>query len=161
MQEPRQTLVPLLIVKDAISAIDFYRRVFGARELVRYMNNVLGTISHADLMIGETLISVTEEAPGWNSDAPGSLGGSPVVLQLCVDDVDVQFKKACAEGATVVFPVANFCGDRMGRLRDPFGHLWILMQRIEELSAEDQQRCRDALFSELLGRPQQTTKTEG
>jgi hypothetical protein len=72
-----------------------------------------------------------------------ALGGSPVVVQLQVEDVDVAFERMVAAGAVVVFPLVNFCGDRMGRLRDPFGHLWLISQRVEELSAGEVQRRRD------------------
>ena len=86
---------------------------------------------------------MTEEARAWNSDAPPSLGGSPVVLQLQVEEVDAAFDRMVMAGAVVVFPLIDFCGDRMGRLRDPFGHLWLISQRIEELSAEEVRRRRD------------------
>ena len=137
-------LTPLLVVRGAARAIDFYVEALGAREVVRYINKGQSTVSHADLAIGATAFSVTEEARAWNSDAPPSLGGSPVVLQLQVDDVDAAFDKMCKAGADVVFPLVDFCGERLGRVRDPFGHLWIITERIEELSAEEIQRRRDA-----------------
>ncbi len=138
------SLVPLLVVRDAASAIDFYVRALGAGEVVRYINGRQGMVAHADLVIGEARVSLTEEARAWNSDAPPSLGGSPVVLQLRVENVDATFEKMCAAGATVVFPIIEFCGERMARLRDPYGHLWLVSQRIEELSPEEVQRRRDA-----------------
>ena len=138
------SLVPLLVVRDAASAIDFYMRALGAREAVRYMDSGRRAISHADLRIGEAVFSVTEEARAWNSDAPPSLGGSPVVLQLKVENVDAAFQTMCAAGATVVFPIVEFCGERMARLRDPYGHLWLLIERTEELSPDEIQRRRDA-----------------
>lgn len=138
------SLVPLLVVRGAARAIDFYVQALGAKEIVRYVHATRGTVSHADLALGDAVFSVTEEARNWNSDAPESLGGSPVVLQLHTEAVDVLFARACDAGATVVFPLQDFCGERMGRLRDPFGHLWILVQRIEDLSPEEFQRRRDA-----------------
>jgi PhnB protein len=138
------SLVPLLVVRDAASAIDFYIRALRAREVVRFVNRRNGSVSHADLAIGEAVFSVTEEARALSSDAPPSLGGSPVVLQLKVDNVDAAFETMCTAGATIVFPVVEFCGERMGRLRDPFGHLWLLIQRVEELSPDEVQRRRDA-----------------
>jgi PhnB protein len=137
-------LVPLLIVRDAARAIDFYVQALEATEIARYLTKKQGTISHADLTVGGAMFSVTEEARAWNSDAPPSLGGSPVVLQLHAEDVDALFERMCRAGAAVVFPLMEFCGERMGRVRDPFGHIWILAQRIEELSAEEIQRRRDA-----------------
>ena len=67
-----------------------------------------------------------------------------MVLQLRVADVDAAFARMCTAGATVVFPLVDFCGERMGPVRDPFGHLWLLLQRLEELSPEENQRRRDA-----------------
>ncbi|MGO8992634.1 MAG: VOC family protein [Polyangiaceae bacterium] len=136
-------LVPLLVVRDASRAIGFYSGALGARELCRYLDPSRSTVSHADLAIGGAVFSVTEEARAWNSDAPPSLGGSPVVLQLQVEEVDAAFDRMVMAGAVVVFPLIDFCGDRMGRLRDPFGHLWLISQRIEELSAEEVRRRRD------------------
>jgi PhnB protein len=137
-------LTPLLVVRDAARAIDFYVEALGGREIVRYLREPLGTVSHADLAIGDLVLSVTEEARAYNSDAPPSLGGSPVVLQLQVEDVESAFDRMRSAGAVVVFPLTEFCGERMGRLRDPFGHLWLLTQRIEELSVEEIQQRRNA-----------------
>lgn len=108
-------IVPLLIVRDAARAIDFYSEALGAREVSRCLDRSRSTVSHADLAIGGAVFSVTEEARAWNSDAPPSLGGSPVVLQLQVEDVDVAFDRMVTAGAEVVFPLIDFCGDRMGR----------------------------------------------
>jgi PhnB protein len=137
-------LAPLLVVRGASRAIDFYVRAFGARELARYVDRRTGEISHVDLALGDATLSVTEEARGWNSDAPDSLGGSPVVLQLRVRDVEASFEHARRSGATVVFAMVEIAGERMTRVRDPFGHLWILSEVLEELSPEEKQRRRDA-----------------
>lgn len=123
-------LVPLLVVRDAGRAVDFYVAGLGAKQLRLYLHPTTKTISHVDLAIGEegagAAFSVTEEARQWNSDAPPSLGGSPVVLQLYVREVDAVFERMGRAGATVVFPLQEFAGERMGRVRDPFGHLWLL-----------------------------------
>jgi PhnB protein len=128
MENPPE-LVPLLVVRDAARAIDFYVDALGAKEVLRYTHPSKGTISHADLSIGDgARFALTEEARQWNSDAPPTLGGSPVVLQLHVPDVDALFGRMCQLGAAVVFPLQEFAGERMGRVRDPFGHLWLLRQ---------------------------------
>jgi PhnB protein len=137
-------LVPLLVVREAARAIDFYVQALGAREVVRYTNPKHGAVSHADLVVGDATFSVTEEARAWNSDSPPSLGGSPVVLQVQVDDVDGLFQRMCRAGAVVVFRLQEFCGERMVRVRDPFGHLWLLSQELEDLTPEEIQRRRDA-----------------
>jgi PhnB protein len=79
-------LIPLLVVRDADRAIDFYVQTLGAAEVVRYVHPRGGAVSHADLVLRDARFSVTEEARAWNSDAPPSLGGSPVLLQLQVDE---------------------------------------------------------------------------
>jgi PhnB protein len=121
-------LTPLLVVRGAARAIDFYVQALGATETARIVHPAQGTISHADLSVGGAAFSVTEQTPGWNSDSPELLGGSPVVLQLQLHggDVDALFERALRAGAAVVFPMQEFRGRRMGRVRDPFGHLWIL-----------------------------------
>lgn len=149
VMERKPALIPLLIARDAARAVDFYVQALGATELVRYENQRLGTISHAELAVSGGVFAVTEEAPAWNSDAPPSLGGSPVVLQLETLDVAALFERMRRAGAEVVFPLQDFCGERMGRLRDPFGHLWILSQRVEELSVEEIRARRNALFARL------------
>jgi uncharacterized glyoxalase superfamily protein PhnB len=147
LDQSEANLVPLLVVRGAMRAIDFYVQAFAAREIARYLHPVTGDVSHADLALGVATVatfSVTEEARDWNSDAPESLGGSPVVLQLRVRRADASFERAVRHGANVVFPLMEFCGERMGRLRDPFGHLWIVSEVIEELSVEEKQRRRNA-----------------
>ena len=139
-------LVPLLVVRNAHRAIDFYVKAFGAKVIARFEHGSGRHVSHAELAIGELVFALTEEARAWNSDAPESLGGSPVVLQLGVMDADATCAALVEAGASVVFPVQELLGERMARVRDPFGHLWLLRQRLEELSIDEHQRQRDALF---------------
>lgn len=143
------SLCPLLVVCGAAQAIEFYQLALGARLLARYEHGPERRISHADLALGDARFSVTEELRAWNSDAPVSLGGSPVVLQLGVDDAAAAVCSLRAAGASVVFPLQTFAGERMARVRDPWGHLWVVRQLLEELSLEEIQRRRDALFAEL------------
>jgi uncharacterized glyoxalase superfamily protein PhnB/predicted kinase len=140
-------LVPLMVVRGAAHAIDFYTRALGAKVLARYEHGPERRVSHADLTIAGAAFAITEEARAWNSDAPTSLGGSPVPLQLGVVDVDAVVAAMLDAGATVVFPVQQLLGERMARVRDPFGHIWILRQRLRELSVDEIQRLRDELFA--------------
>src|SRR5688572_12238173 len=146
-----QELVPLLVVRGAARAIDFYVRALGAKVLARYEHGPERHVSHADLALGAARFAITEEARAWNSDAPPSLGGSPVVLQLSVVDADAALAVLRDAGATVNFPVAELLGERMARVRDPFGHLWILRQGVEELSIPELQSQRDELFARFAG----------
>ncbi len=153
-----QGLVPLLIVQNATRAIDFYVNVLGAQVLSRYEHGPERRISHADLTLADAAFALTEEARAWNSDAPPSLGGSPVVLQLSVADASAALTSMTGAGATVVFPLQELFGECMARVRDPFGHLWILRQRLEELSVDEMKRRRDALFAQYA--PQATAPAE-
>lgn len=137
-------LVPHLLVVDAPAAIDYYARTLGARELQRY-TLPQGFVVHADLAVGDARFSVAEERREWNNVAPTSLGGSPVVLTLELDDPDAVAARMVEAGGRIVFPVADqFYGKRQGRVADPFGHLWILSKTIASLSPEEIQRRVDA-----------------
>ena len=119
MEVTNPTLVPLLVVRGAREAIEFYVRAFGATLLVSYEHGTERRVSHAELAVNAGCFAVTEEARAWNSDAPESLGGSPVVMQLFVDDTDGVVEAMCRSGATIVFPSQEFFGERMARVRDP------------------------------------------
>lgn len=143
------SLCPLLVVRGAAQAIQFYQRALGARLLARFEHGAERRISHADLALGGARFSLTEELREWNSDAPDSLGGSPVVLQLGVADAATSLDALISAGASEVFPLQTFAGERMARVRDPFGHLWVLRQLLEPLSVDEIQRRRDELFAQL------------
>ena len=129
-------LTPRLVVAGADAAITLYQDVFGAELLERFADDN-GHVVHAALSIRGAIISLTEEHRPWQNDAPPSLGGSPVILTLMVDDPDAVGQKLVAAGGTTIFEVADqFYGHREGRFRDPYGHLWILSKIIEKLSPE-------------------------
>jgi uncharacterized glyoxalase superfamily protein PhnB/predicted kinase len=151
-------LVPLLVVREAARAIDFYVRVFDATVLARHEHGPRRHVSHADLQIGDVSFAVTEELCAFASDAPPSLGGSPVALQLFVSDTDAVVARMCEAGASIVFPVQELLGERMARVCDPFGHVWLLRQRLVRLSIEEIQRQRDELFARF---EQSSTLEEG
>jgi len=140
----RQTATPQLRVRRAPAAIDFYERAFGARELMRFEAD--GQIAHAELQIGESIFYVAEEAPDYGFASAEGLGGSPVIMQLLVDDADALVARAVAAGARLVSPVADqFYGDRSGRVVDPFGYAWTVASRIEDVTLEEMHRRLDAL----------------
>lgn len=131
-------LYPRLVVSDAAAAIDFYTTAFGATEVERYTAPD-GKIVHAAMTIGETMVAIKD---GNDIDPPASaLGGTPVIMALQVSDADQVGAAFEAAGGTVVYPIADqFYGERAGRFADPFGHLWMISQSIEELSAAEVQR---------------------
>lgn len=129
---------PRLVVSDGAAAIGFYRAALGATEVARYTNPA-GKIVHAELDLAGTMIAIKDED---GSDlAPTTLGGTGVIMALRVDDADAAAEAMLAAGATVRYPVADQPhGQRSGRLADPYGHLWMVSQQIEELSAAEVQR---------------------
>jgi uncharacterized glyoxalase superfamily protein PhnB len=130
-------LTPHIFVKDVIGAISFYRKAFGAVELFR---NVLpnGVILLVELAVGGGRLFVIEESPQLNALAPPTIGGSPMLLMLEVDDVDDLARRAIFAGATVEMPVQEmFFGERYGIVVDPFGHRWSLSTRREQLTPDD------------------------
>ena len=142
----RQTATPQLRVKHAAAAIDFYTRAFGAREVMRF--TVGGSVPHAELLIGPSLVILGEEAPEHGLLSPETLGGSPVAMHLLVDDADAAIARAVAAGARLVSPAQDqFYGDRSGRVVDPFGYAWTIAARTEDLSVDEMQQRFAALVS--------------
>lgn len=151
--EGHHTITPHLVVRDAAKAIDFYKKAFGAREINR-MAMLDGKILHAELQIGDSMLYLADEFPGAGSQAPQSLGGTSVVLNLYVEDVDSLWKKAVSAGATVKMELGDqFWGDRYGQVADPFGHSWGLATHKEELApAEVERRAREAMAKFAAGK---------
>lgn len=140
---------PYLSVAGAHEAIAFYQVVFDARPTGSMLTGPDGEIMHAELMIGETAIMLSEENKQAGYPSPATLGDTPVRLMLTVADADATMAAAEAAGAEVLMPAADqFYGDRVGRVRDPFGHVWIISQVIESLLPDEMQRRLDALFAE-------------
>jgi len=137
-----------LIVRGAVAALDFYRRAFGAKEVMR-LTMPDGSLGHAEIQFGDTRMMLADESPQRNVKSPASLGGSSVHLMVYVDDSDAAMKQALAAGAAEVRPIANqFYGDRSGTVRDPFGHQWTLSTHVEDVSDEEMQRRVDAMAKE-------------
>ena len=120
------TVTPRLVVDGAARAIEYYVSVLGAREVERYADDS-GTIVHAELAVGDSRITV-KDADGTDP-APPTLGGTPVLLMLDVDDVDALGERMVAAGGEVVFQIGDSEYGRGGRIRDPFGHAWMISQR--------------------------------
>src|SRR3978361_662145 len=127
------TLTPYLIVDGAVRALDWYGRAFGARE-VRRLPAPGGRVGHAEIKIGDSRVMLADEAPEHGAKAPAAFGGSPVSLHLYVLDSDATMAAATAAGGEVKSPLEDkFYGDRMGSLRDPFGHTWHISTHVEDV----------------------------
>jgi PhnB protein len=139
------TATPYLVVKNAANAIEFYRKAFGASEVMR-LPGPGGKVMHAEIKIGDSYIMLADEFPEMGARSPESLGGTPVSILLYVPDVDVRFEQAVAAGATVQRAVQDqFYGDRSGTLVDPFGHVWSLATHQEDVSPQEMEKRFQAL----------------
>jgi len=138
--EGYHTVTPYLIVRNAARAIEFYKKAFGATELMR-MAEPSGRIGHAEIRIGDSPIMLADEVPEMGFRSPESFGGSPVSILLYVEEVDAVFNQAVAAGAKVQRPVADqFYGDRTGGVTDPFGHVWYVATHMEDVSPEEMRK---------------------
>ncbi len=140
------SVTPYLTVNDATKALDFYKRAFGAHEIMR-MDAPNGKIGHAEIKIGDSIIMIADEMPGSGNKAPQTLGGSSAGLFLYVEDADAVFQKAVQAGSQVVAPLADmFWGDRFGTVKDPFGHSWSVATHKEDVApAEMSKRMKEAM----------------
>ncbi len=137
-----------LVVRDAKAAMAYHEKVFGAKERYR-LTMPDGGIAHAEFIIGDTVVMIADENPAWGNKSPETLGGTPIVLNVSVDDPDAAAAKAEAHGGKIVTPVQDhFYGFRAGRIQDPSGHLWMVSKMLEALSPAEMQRRMDALFSD-------------
>ncbi len=131
------SVTPYLVVSDAAKAIEFYKQAFGATEVSR-MEGPHGKIGHAELRIGNSMLMLSDEMPGWGNPSPATLGGSPVSLFLYLEDVDSVYSRALQAGAqSTMEPTDQFWGDRYGKIIDPFGHNWGLATHVEDVSPEE------------------------
>jgi PhnB protein len=132
-------VTPCLIVQGAAKALEFYAEVFGATERMRFPGPG-GTVSHAEIQIGDSVVMVEDESPLRHTTAPPPSGvpGSPSFLFLYFEDVDAVIARAVELGATLQRPVQDqFYGDRDGYIVDPFGHGWVIATHVEDVEPEE------------------------
>jgi len=132
-----QAVTPYLSIKGAAEALDFYKKAFGAKETMR-VSGPHGTIGHAEVEIGGSRVMFADEFPDMGFLSPKSIGGTSVHLHLYVENSDKTVEQAVDAGAKLLRPVADqFYGDRSGSVEDPFGHVWHIATRKENLSPEE------------------------
>ena len=138
------TITARLSVRGAAQAVEFYQQAFGA-ELTFMLKTPEGKVMHATLELGDSRFQLGDELPGMNAPSPQKLGGSPIVLHICVENVDELWNRAVAAGAKVTMPLANqFWGARYGQVLDPFGFTWALFSHVEDVSQQELNRRADA-----------------
>ena len=126
--DPPVAVVPLLSVRRGANAITFYKTAFGATEGFR-VDNDRGEVV-AQLFVSGAEFWIADESPQRFNFSPESLGGGSVRMLLMVEEPDAAFERAIAAGATIVWPVENQHGWRVGRIVDPFGHHWEIGKRL-------------------------------
>jgi PhnB protein len=124
------SIAPMLSVRKGAKAVEFYKAAFGAAELFRLDSEDGAVVARLSVETAE--FWVADESPEHLNFSPESLGGGSVRMVMIVEDPDAAFERAVAAGATVVWPVANQYGWRLGRIVDPFGHHWEIGKPVQE-----------------------------
>ena len=136
-----RSVTPHLICAGAADAIEFYKKAFGAVEMVR-LPGPQGKLMHAMIRIGDSAVMLVDENPDCGMLGPQSLKGSPVTIHLYAEDVDGFVARAAAAGAKITMPPADmFWGDRYGCLEDPFGHRWSVATHIRDVTPEEMRQA--------------------
>ena len=150
--EGYHTITPYLTVENATEAIEFYKRAFGAKEFVK-MDGPNGTVGHAELKIGDSLVMISDPFPQSTVRPPTERGGPTASIFMYVDDVDTVVKKAVDEGATIEMQVADqFWGDRFGTITDPFCQVWSIATHVEDVPPEEMaERAKEAMAAMSAG----------
>jgi uncharacterized glyoxalase superfamily protein PhnB len=144
------SVTPMFVFRDARTAIEFYKRAFGAEERFAMPGPDGKGIMHAELLIGDSIIMMGEENPGHSCKSAETMGSSPVNVYLYVENVDAAFTRAVEAGGTVQMPVQDmFWGDRAGSLTDPFGYNWMLATHNRDLTPEQIAEGAKAAFAEM------------
>lgn len=144
------TVTPSIFVAGAAKAIDFYKKAFGAEELMRFPSPD-GKIMHAEIRIGDSIIMLGDEMPEHGGRSPKALGGTPVGFFIYKDNVDAEWKRAIDAGARQIQPLIDqFWGDRAGCVEDPFGHRWWLAQHVKDLSPDELRQAAESFFSQTV-----------
>ena len=144
------SITPTLTVKGASSAIEFYKKAFGAQELSRFVGPDGKTIMHAEIKIGDSLIMLNDEYPQMGCRSPQSMGGATGGLFLYVQDADDTFNKAVSAGAKPQMPMMDaFWGDRFGSIVDPYGHVWSIATRKKDMTPDELRKASEAFMKQM------------
>jgi uncharacterized glyoxalase superfamily protein PhnB len=128
-----RSITPYLIVEGAARLLQFCKQAFGAQEVFPPMPAPGGTIGHAEVRLGDSIVMMADATPEWrplNS-----------MIHYYVDDVDAVYKRALQAGATSLRePADQFYGDRSATVKDPCGNLWTISTHKEDVSREELER---------------------
>jgi PhnB protein len=145
------SVTPYLYIDGAAAAIEFYKRAFGAVEVLR-MAGAPGKIGHAEIAVGDSRIMLADESEAMKAFGPKHYGGVTCSFMVYVPDVDAVFQQAVVSGATVQRPLADqFYGDRTGGVEDPFGHHWYLATHVRDVSLEEMKQAAEQMAEQATG----------
>ena len=143
------TITPQLVLDNAAQAIEFYKKAFGAKEIMR-LPVPGGALGHAEIRIGDSVVMLSDEFPTSATKPPAALGGTTGYVLLYVRDADRTFQQAVAAGARVTMPLADmFWGDRFGTLVDPFGHGWGVATHEEDVPPKEMAKRAQAAMAQM------------
>ena len=141
------SVTPYLVVRNCAEAIEFYKKAFGAEEVMRMPMPDGERIMHAEIRIGGSAIMLTDELPGLDCQSPTALGGTAVTLHLYLPDIDSAYARARDAGCEAVMPPQDmFWGDRYGRLMDPYGHSWGMATHVRDVTPEEMREAAAKAF---------------
>jgi PhnB protein len=150
VREGYQTVTAALTVRNGADAIEFYKKAFGAEEIMRVPGPDGKSLMHAEIRVGNSRIMLGDESPAMGCLAPVTLGGPGGSLYVYVPDADAAFKRAVAAGAKALMPVTDmFYGDRFGQVEDPSGHRWGLATHVEDVAPEEMMRRQREFFASM------------
>lgn len=145
------TITPHLVVRGAGEAIEFYKKAFGAEEIMRMPGPDGKTVMHAEIKIGNSVLMIVDEMPmmeRWVS--PDRLNGTTIALSIYTEDADALYQRAVDAGGTETMkPMDAFWGDRYSKVTDPFGHEWEICSHMEDLTPEQIGRRAQEFFSQM------------
>jgi len=146
--EGLRTITPQMTIDGCAEAIEFYKKAFGAVEVMRAPDPSGKKIWHATIRIGDSSIFVNDAFPEMGG------GASTTSLWIYTDSVDAAFKRAVDAGAKVMMPLADmFWGDRMGAVTDRWGNRWTIAQHTSDMSPEEMKRAQDEAAAQWKAGP--------
>ncbi|MBK8267655.1 MAG: VOC family protein [Planctomycetes bacterium] len=143
------SVTPHLVVKDGRAALEFYKKAFGAEEIMVIPGPDGNSLMHGEVKIGDSMVMLAGEWPGAATQSPATLNGTTTAIMIYTQNTDALFDRAVKAGATAVMPPMDmFWGDRYSQVKDPFGHVWSIGTHIEDVAPEECAKRMKAAFAD-------------
>jgi uncharacterized glyoxalase superfamily protein PhnB len=145
------TITPSIVLNNSKEAIEFYKKVFDAKEIYQ-MPTPDGKTMHAMIQIGDSFVMMSDEFPQMGTRSPTTVGGTSTTIHLYVEDADKVYNKAIEVGATPTTPMMDmFWGDRFGSVLDPFGHSWAIATHKIDVLPEEMHKAAEEFMTKQHG----------